>query len=62
MKWFWFGWRGMETLVFATTHTNDPVSPAKAAQPEIAPVLLCVREQQRYSTVFISTAFTPKLR
>lgn len=51
----------MATLVFATTHANDPVGPAKAARPEIAPVLLCVREQQRYSAVFIPTASTPKL-
>lgn len=43
-----------------TTHTNDPIGPVKAAQTEIAPVLLCVREQQRYSTVFISIAFSQK--
>lgn len=27
---------------YTTTYTNDPVSPVKAAQTEIAPVLLCV--------------------
>lgn len=42
-----------------TTYTNDPSSPAKAAQTEIAPLLLCV-SQQCYSTVFISDAFSEK--
>lgn len=29
---------------YTTTHTNDPISPVKAAQTEIAPVLLCVSQ------------------
>lgn len=41
---------------YTTTYTNDPISPVKAAQTEIAPVLLCV-SQQCYSTVFISDTF-----
>lgn len=44
---------------YTTTYTNDPSSPVKAAQTEIAPVLLCV-SQQCYSTVFISDAFNER--
>lgn len=29
---------------YTTTHTNDPISPVKAAQTEIAPVLMCVSQ------------------
>lgn len=64
---FWFGWKKKKKNkddAFVKRHPRKRPrrSSEGRADRNSSCAFVCVREQQRYSTVFISTAFSPKRR